>query len=1678
MSLLRVPAELAPVLAAGGIMGQLTAAKDWASTPFGPAAQWPQSLRTALSVCLESRFPMILWWGPELCVLYNDAYIPIFGDKHPDVLGRPGIEVWGEVWDVIGPRLTKVLERGEASWSDDEPLFPNRFGFEEEAFFTYSYSPIRVESGKVGGVFTAVAETTPKVLSARRLAVLREMGGLSGSGAGSAEEVCAAAAAVLVREEEDVPFAAVYLLDGQGRARLAGRAGREPEHLPLEVSAGEDSGRWPLATAASNGLLQGADANGFPCPIEEVGSGHPGAVLMAVGAGAGPATAVLVAGVSPRRRFDEAHRDFLGLAVGHLANAIADVRAYEAERRRATALEELDQAKTAFFQNVSHEFRTPLTLMLGPLEDLAQRGEALPGDALAQVTLARSNAERLLKLVNSLLDFSRLSSGGLPATYRPVDLAQTTADLAATFRSAIEQAGLSFVVDCPPLPGLVYVDRGMWETIVLNLLSNALKFTFAGSISVRLSAKSDGVELTVSDTGEGVAAEDIPQLFTRFHRVRGAKARTFEGSGIGLAMVAELAGLHGGTVGVHSERHHGSTFTVSIPFGSAHLAPAKVAEEPAEVGAGGGAEPFVKEALWWLGGDEASPAPVADGGSAPRVAEQRTSEPTSSNRPRILVADDNADMRAYLVRMLDPAYEVEAVPNGEEALRAAQERPPDLVLTDVMMPGLDGLGLVRALRAGPNALLPIVMLSARAGEESAAEGLAEGADDYLVKPFSAGQLLAKVRSSLELAEARVAEVRRREEESDRFFNLSLDLMAIAGFDGYLKRVNPAYERVLGWSEQELLTRPYVELVHPEDRGAVAAELEALASGRGTVTFELRLLTKDGGYRWFRASANPAPDDGLIYAVGLDITERKRAESLLAADATVLEHIARGEPLAVVLDMLARMVESQAPGMLASVLLVDDAGTRLRHGAAPSLPEAYNRAIDGIEIGPAAGSCGTAAHRGSAVVVAEIANNPLWADFRDLAATHGLAACWSTPIRAANGEVLGTFALYYRRPRAPEDAEIGLIEAATHLARTAIEHARDERFLRAREAQLAESQRMAHLGSWELDVASMAMNWSDELFAILGFQPGAVAPSAEALLERIPPPDREAVEIALATALADTLPFSLEHRIVRPDGEERLLHAMVRIEADAEGNAVRAFGTNQDVTERKLMQEALHQQRALYRHEREIAQSLQRSLLPDTEVDLPGLAVATRYLPGSEGMEVGGDWYDVFPLPTGAIAFAVGDIVGRGLSAAATMGQLRAALRAYALEHPSPSSVIGHLSHLVENLGQGEMATLAYGVYEPATRSATLACAGHPPPLLVGRHGEVGYVEEGRWPPLGVSTATGSETEVSLEGSALVLYTDGLIERRTASLDDGLAALARAASAGSTEPEELCDRVLTALLDPDGVDDDVALLVLAPTPLGADGFRMAMAAEPSVLKSLRQVLAGWLDELGASPEERSDIVLACNEAASNVIEHAYGPEEGQLEVAVQAEGDTLAISIRDFGTWRAPGRGGGGRGLSIMEALMDSVEVAPRDRGNELRLTRRLGKPPPAPTTPLLGSSVVRNLPANPVATAVPVVRLAEEVDLSSAASVETELTEALDNDALGLVVDLSQTRYLDSAALRILFNAALRLRTRRQHLRLVVPDASPVARLLSLTDPGGLLPISASKEQATEEIHRASRPSR
>jgi PAS domain S-box-containing protein len=1224
-----------------GDVGRNMLAVDWAATPLGPLESWPNSLQAAVRIVLSSRFSMWMAWGPELTFFCNDAYRrDTLGAKYPWALGMPASTVWSEIWDDIGPRIDTVMESGVATWDERLQLFLERSGYTEETYHTFSYSPLADDHGAVAGMLCVVSEDTEEVIAQRRMQTLRDLG-LRTPGSTSVAETVGAACAELEHSSLDLPFTLVYLYDEDGRtAPLVGATGFRDDHPAAPRLQDPERPTWPVP-----------DANAV-CPVELDGfTGLPTggwseppvrAAVVPIAQGGGTPYGFLVAGLNPFRPLDDGYAGFLELVAGQLASGVTDALAFEFEQRRAETLAELDQAKTDFFTNVSHEFRTPLTLLLGPAEDaLGDAANPLPDEQRHRIEVIHRNGQRLLKLVNTLLDFSRLDSGRVEASFEPAALAAYTGELASMFESAAKRLGLTLTIDCPELPEPVYVDRDLWGKLVLNLLSNALKFTFSGGITIALGQEDGAATLSVSDTGVGIPPEDQAHLFERFRRVRDARSRTHEGSGIGLALVAEIAQLHGGGITVTSRPGEGSTFRVRVPFGSAHLDPDRIVAPSSTEVAQQVVDGFLVETSQLLG-------PVTPDGSPEAVT-----APTGT-RPRVLVVDDNADIRTYVSSLLASQYDVGTAVDGRDGLEQALADPPDLVLTDVMMPRLSGFGLLAALRGDPTTVdVPVVMLSARAGEEGTLEGLEAGADDYLVKPFVARELMARVRANLELDRAR----RSREQ------------------------------------------------------------------------------------------------------------------------------------------------------------------------------------------------------------------------------------------------------------------------------------------LERSQALLGQAQRLAQVGSWEVDLDNDEVRSTEEFRRIIGLGAGEIAQLgfAGTVTAAVHPDDR-AMVIETLTHAATGESIRYELRIVRPDGEQLLgaVHAEVA-ETDSTGRPTVMRGSLQDITERRAAEEALARAAAdaeAASREHAIADALQRSLLPQQTFDLEHLEVATYYRAGVEGTQVGGDWYDVIELGGGRTALVVGDVMGRGVQAAAVMGQLRSAVRAYARLDLPPPDLLEFLDGIVRDLGADQIVTCLYAVFDPADRTLRFANAGHLPPIVVSSADGATVLDATEDPPLGVGLYNLRQREVTLDpGATVVLYTDGLVERRGEDLEAGIESLrtlsAQLGGPLTDAPEELVRGRL-----PHGPDDDVAVLVArVDRSAAATGLRFAWESRDIDISEARRAVAEHLRSLGAPESVVDDAALVTSELLTNATLHAVPP----VELRAIGDENEIRIEVHDNASYEPRKQRPGsedehGRGLQIVAALADRWGTRPTDSG--------------------------------------------------------------------------------------------------------------------------------------------------
>jgi PAS domain S-box-containing protein len=857
----------------GGATGDLIRSIDWSKTSIGPTENWPQSLKTSVTTALNTRFPILIWWGDDLTLIYNDAYTPIFAGKHPNAMGKAGLSLFGwgeeEVKQVIEPMLRGVMKTGKPTWSEDQLLILERNGYTEEAYFTWSYSPIMVEDGGVGGVLTIVTETTDRVIAQRRMNILRDLGEKTLE-AKTLKEAYKNVSDVLDAHPLDLPFFLFYSLeDGKAELTLAGRSSRYVDHLccPEVLSIeSQETKSWPaykVFASAKEVVLTNLEQNIGKIPsISWPENVNTAFITRIIGAGQKLPYGILITGISPRLEFDNECKSFLRLLTDQIATAIANVRTIEEERKRAEALAEIDRAKTIFFSNISHEFRTPLTLMLSPLEEVIKSSAVLTEQDQEHLLTAHRNTLRLQKLVNTLLDFSRIEAGRFDVKLQKVDLVKFTIDLASSFRSAIEHAGIAYHVNVEPISLHVSIDIDMWEKIVLNLISNAFKYTERGKIGITMKLLDQTIEFEVRDTGVGISKDDQLKIFERFYRVNNVQGRSQEGTGIGLSMVKELVNLLDGELTVDSEPGKGSVFKVTLPIRESAESSIDLALH--ENGKEYFQQAFIKEATSW--NTESTPL----------------THPSNLVKPKVLVADDNSDMRQYITRLLKEDFEVLLANNGDDALEIAKTSLPDLVLSDIMMPKLDGFGLLKKLKAGLSTKnIPIIFLSARAGEEARVEGIQAGADDYLVKPFSAKELIARVTNQILNASTR----RKTEKE---FFNLFLQAPAhinlFRGHEHVVEFFHPLAQQFIGRD----ITGMKVREALPELHGQGYFELldEVYRTGK-TISLpqSKAVLSKDNGLLqefFFNITYLPFRGiDGVIQGVlqfAFDVTEQ--AQSVL------------------------------------------------------------------------------------------------------------------------------------------------------------------------------------------------------------------------------------------------------------------------------------------------------------------------------------------------------------------------------------------------------------------------------------------------------------------------------------------------------------------------------------------------------------------------------------------------------------------------------------------------------------------------------------------------------------------------------------------------------------------------------------------------------------------------------
>ncbi len=818
----------------------------------------------------------------------------------------------------------------------------------------------------------------------------------------------------------------------------------------------------------------------------------------------------------------------------------------------------IDRAKTAFFSNVSHEFRTPLTLMLGPVEELLAKSHTdLPPAAKKQLELVNRNGTRLLRLVNTLLDFSRIEAGRMQAVYQPTDLSGFTVELASVFRSATEKAGLRLELDCPKLPEPVFVDRNMWEKVVLNLLSNAFKFTFDGEIAVSLFQSGSNVELRVRDTGVGIAAEELPRLFDRFHRIENSRSRTHEGSGIGLALVLELVKLHGGAVRAESTYGKGTTFIVSLPLGTSHLPADRIGGTRTLATTAVGAAPFVEEALRWLPESEdfdlEQELPLIDERMPVPCPPSSDEAGGSEKRPRILIADDNADMRQYLVRLLSERYQVEAVPDGQAALASAQSRPPDVVLSDVMMPNLDGFGLLHALRANSDTkTIPIILLSARAGEESRVEGMEQGADDYLIKPFSARELLARVQTHLEMARVRKQgeeALRERTEQFETLLNEAPIGVYLVDANFRMREVNPTSTELFK-DIPDLLGRDFEEIVRIRWPKAYADEIvqqfrHTLSTGEPYFAPERIETRRDTGareaYEW-QINRIPLPDgqDGVV-CYFRNISHLVRAREAVVESEQRLRMATEAAELGIwmwYIDEDRVLWENDRPyeifGRSHEDLITAKEFTQksLHPADVPAYEQAISRTLQ------------TGARFFFEGRIYRPDRSLRWVEYTGQLEYRADGSPW---------RMLGTVLDITERKQAEE------------LARK-----QRERFDLVAEA--------SRVGFWFCDLPFDKLIWDSKVKEHF-FLPSDAEVTIDMFYDCLHPDDRERTRQTIAESNENDIPYNIEYRTVGPDGRQKWIRAIGRTFYDSTGQAIRFDGLTFDISEQKRIEERERQMTA-------------------------------------------------------------------------------------------------------------------------------------------------------------------------------------------------------------------------------------------------------------------------------------------------------------------------------------------------------------------------------------------------------------------------------------------------------------------------------------------------------------------
>lgn len=1830
----------------------LLATIDWSATPLGVRDTWDRELEDTIRFILESRQPLVAWWGPEFVLFYNDEFARHSGLRHPTAFGRPLREGWPEITAHLGGHLDELFSGdSEGIYRSDDRMVLRRWDTPEVTWWTYSVTPVRGPDGGVLGLIVFTAETTPQVVGGRRMALLAALGEVARDAPTldiAVERLCT----VLTDLPDDVGCAVVTTVGADPGPLATVRIDAPPADW-LSDDLDSDHATDVEFLAVDPVAVHGEDG----VPVTDV-------VRATVHTPDGSAGIAVVLGAPPLLPLDEDHRSFLRLIAGTVGGLLTAALARDRERDRRDDAGLIEQARAEYYAGLGDEFRDPLTLVLGPLERLRDHGDAA---VRTEVELAQRNAQRMLKLVDGLLDVSALQTGKHDGLFAPTEIGKTTTALVEAFAPVVARAGLELSVSCPPQARPVWVDRDAWEKVVLNLLSNAVKYTRAGRITVDLAQDGEQVVLRVSDTGAGIGDDELDAVFDRFHRPTRRHGRSGDGSGLGLPLIRQLIRLHGGTIGVTSDPGAGSTFTVRLPLGFAHLPPERLVR--ARVGSRAApqlAAPYVAEALRWLP-DAPEPA-----GTPPVLAHGRSLDGSVvdglevEHRDRVLVVDDDREMRGYLRDLLVERWTVRVVADGAAALESARTDPPDLVVADAALPGNGGIELLRALRSDPRTVgVPVVLLSSRAGEEAAVEGFAAGADDYLVRPFSARELLARVANHLQLGRVR----RAAELQFRAMADSTPALIWVDDPGGHRLFVNRGWLDFTGVEDAaQELGHDWRRRIHPDDRERYRSVTSAAARAHAPFEVEYRLLDRAGRYRWVLDRGAPVRDGerSAGYVGGcLDIDVQHREQRRHRIYSEVAESLEREITRTGRTDQLVRAVVEDR---LADIAVVHDAdavtgtGTLAVSAERPALepslwrlaplvpadddgrPEILDAAhLDEVlsRLAPTQRRAWTRLRMTSAMVVPLPARgrtsavltvvrtesgDPYTDDDLDLLSEIGRRA----GLAVDNARLLEQERASAQRLGLLHRATAKMSAAATpgEVAAIAADHIVDlldadhaglweirgewlqaltghgwDRDMWQRAARIRVDAPLAFtevLSGHEPMWFTTAHEWATRYPAAIGIAPDhaqtigylpliaggrslgvlavamlterrlsdadkeaavAVAELAAQALDRASMLDAETEARRLAERLGAVATGLARATDLESVAEVVVEHGRISIGADAvavlvvdEGGALsllretgwpadgppmrtpgrahplsRAVSSGEPIwnaggpADGEVLRYPVHtavplmvaarpigviglrfetepvftpEQRSfvltlanqcaqaivraqLHQAEHEVAVTLQRSLLPQRLPDIERLSLATRYRPGTQGTEAGGDWFDVLDLGDDLVALVVGDVVGRGPAAAAVMGQLRSAVASNLVNGQPPARALEQLDQYALRVRGAMASTVAIATIDTGTGEMRYASAGHPPPLVAGPDG-VRTLSEGRGVPLGISGRPPFPEAVDRmePGETILLCSDGLFERRNEVIDDGLARLSAAFDElSAAQPRDMADTLLHRMSEGMVIPDDTVVVVarLMPPPL-----RIAIEADPKRLAPLRRAVAAWAAQCGMGPDAVSDLQLTVGEAATNSIEHAYLPEDTDgragvdLDLALTADG-SVAVRVTDGGRWRPPPPDPGyrGRGIALIRELAGDVHIDPSDSGTTVRfllpaIPVEVGTPGAGPPVEFVAGepepdrdridtpsgdgddgTVRARLRAVPDAHGVR-IGIVGDLDLGGVSAIRAPLMEHVDR-GLPITLNLPGEAFVSSAGMALLSEVARRMRTNGAALTLVAPAGSQARRSLVLS---------------------------